>query len=102
MKQGNSFPNSISGGDHVASHLSIHGGSTWPAAGSQHCVGGKSILVIKVMDLKNSPVRGVRLALKEPGCVELGPRDDRGYLRIKLAPVITPQAWVTNVGENSQ
>jgi hypothetical protein len=41
-------------------------------------VGGKSILVIKVMDLKNSPVRGVRLALEEPGCVELGPGDDRG------------------------
>src|SRR5262245_46744910 len=55
----------------------------------------KSILVVKVMDLKNNPVRGVSLALEEPGCVALGPSDDRGVLRIKLAPGINPQTWVT-------
>jgi tetratricopeptide (TPR) repeat protein len=55
----------------------------------------KSILVVKVMDWKNNPVRGVSLALEEPGCVALGPSDDRGVLRIKLAPGINPQTWVT-------
>jgi tetratricopeptide (TPR) repeat protein len=55
----------------------------------------KGILFVKVMDLKNNPVRGVSLALEEPGCVALGPSDDRGVLRIKLAPGINPQNWVT-------
>jgi hypothetical protein len=55
----------------------------------------RSILFVKVMDWKNNPVRGVSLALEEPGCVALGPSDDRGVLRIKLAPGINPQNWVT-------
>jgi tetratricopeptide (TPR) repeat protein len=55
----------------------------------------KSILFVKVMDWKNNPMRGVSLALEEPGCVALGPSDDRGVLRIKLAPGINPQTWVT-------
>lgn len=55
----------------------------------------EGILVVKVMDLKNNPLRAVRLALEEPGCVALGPSDDRGYLRIKLAPGIKPHTWVT-------
>ena len=55
----------------------------------------KSILIVKVIDLNNNPVRGVILALEEPGCVALGPSDDRGVLRIKLAPGINPQTWVT-------
>ena len=55
----------------------------------------KGILFVKVIDWKNNPVRGVSLALEEPGCVALGPSDDRGLLRIKLAPGINPQTWVT-------
>jgi len=55
----------------------------------------QNILTVKVMDLKNNPVRGVSLALEEPGCVALGRSDDRGVLRIKLAPGINPQNWVT-------
>src|SRR5262249_21231239 len=51
----------------------------------------KSILVVKVMDWKNNPVRGVSLALEEPGCVALGPSDDRGVLRVRLAAGINPQ-----------
>src|SRR5215510_4253892 len=55
----------------------------------------KNILFVKVMDWKNNPARGVSLALEEPGCVALGPSDDRGVLRIRLAPGINPQTWVT-------
>ena len=55
----------------------------------------KGILVVKVMDWKNNPVRGVSLALEEPGCVALGPSDNSGVLRIKLSPGINPQNWVT-------
>src|SRR5262245_65988627 len=55
----------------------------------------KGILFVKVMDWKNNPARGVSLALEEPGCVALGPSDDRGVLRIRLAPGINPQTGVT-------
>lgn len=53
------------------------------------------ILIVKVLDLQNKPLRGLRVNLEEPGCVALGPADDKGFLRIKLAPGIKPQTWVT-------
>src|SRR5437867_3158336 len=54
-----------------------------------------SILIVKVLDLDSKPMRGVKINLAEPGCVALSPSDDKGFLRIKLAPGIKPQTWVT-------
>ncbi len=53
------------------------------------------ILTVKMLDLRNTPVRGIRVNVEEPGCVALGPADDRGLARIRLAPGIKPPAWIT-------
>src|SRR5205085_9941444 len=60
------------------------------------------ILIIRVYDLQNQPVPGIKINLREPGCVVLSPTDIRGVTRIKLATNIKPGMWVTMELSNSR
>jgi tetratricopeptide (TPR) repeat protein len=51
------------------------------------------ILWVKVLSLKNTPVRKVSVGTEGPGSSTL--TDDRGLVRIKLAPQTRPGTWVT-------
>src|SRR5262245_53305898 len=51
------------------------------------------ILWIKVLSLKNTPVRKVSVSTEGPGSSAL--TDDRGLARIRLAPQTRPGTWVT-------
>jgi tetratricopeptide (TPR) repeat protein len=51
------------------------------------------ILWVKVLNLKNTPVRKVSVGAEGPGSSTL--TDDRGLARIRLAPQTRPGTWVT-------
>src|SRR5262245_4614911 len=51
------------------------------------------ILWVKVLNLKNAPVRKVSVGAEGPGSSAL--TDDRGLARIRLAPQTRPGTWVT-------
>jgi tetratricopeptide (TPR) repeat protein len=51
------------------------------------------ILWVKVLNLKNTPVRKVSVGTEGPGSSAL--TDDRGLARIRLAPQTRPGTWVT-------
>jgi len=51
------------------------------------------ILWVKVLNLKNTPVRKVGVGTEGPGSSAL--TDDRGLARIRLAPQTKPGTWVT-------
>jgi tetratricopeptide (TPR) repeat protein len=51
------------------------------------------ILWVKVLNLKNTPVRKVSVGTEGPGSSTL--TDDRGLARIRLAPQTRPGNWVT-------
>src|SRR5512145_2508136 len=51
------------------------------------------ILWVKVMNLKNTPVRRVNVGTEGPGSSAL--TDDRGLARIRLATQTRPGTWVT-------
>src|SRR5512145_3288393 len=51
------------------------------------------ILWVKVLNLKNTPVRRVNVGTEGPGSSAL--TDDRGLARIRLAPQTRPGTWVT-------
>jgi tetratricopeptide (TPR) repeat protein len=50
-------------------------------------------LWVKVLNLKNTPVRNVSIGTEGPGSSAL--TDDRGLARIRLAPQTRPGTWVT-------
>ncbi len=51
------------------------------------------ILWVKVLNLKNTPVRKISVGTEGPGSSAL--TDDRGLARIRLAPQTRPGTWVT-------
>jgi len=51
------------------------------------------ILWVKVLNLKNTPVRKISVGTEGPGSSTL--TDDRGLARIRLGPQTMPGAWVT-------
>src|SRR5262250_1337333 len=51
------------------------------------------ILWVKVLNLKNTPIRKISVGAEGPGSSAL--TDDRGLARIRLAPQIRPGTWVT-------
>jgi hypothetical protein len=51
------------------------------------------ILWVKVLNLKNTPVRKVGVGTEGPGSSTI--TDDRGLARIRLAPQTKPGTWVT-------
>jgi tetratricopeptide (TPR) repeat protein len=51
------------------------------------------ILWVKVLNLKNAPIRKISVGTEGPGASAL--TDDRGLARIKLAPQTRPGTWVT-------
>jgi len=51
------------------------------------------ILWVKVLNLKNAPIRKISVGTEGPGSSAL--TDDRGLARIKLAPQTRPGTWVT-------
>jgi tetratricopeptide (TPR) repeat protein len=51
------------------------------------------VLWVKVLDLKDRPVRKVNIGTEGPGSSAL--TDDRGLARIRLAPQTRPGTWVT-------
>jgi tetratricopeptide (TPR) repeat protein len=61
------------------------------AAGAAQAEPG--ILWVKVLNLKNTPVRKVSIGTEGPGSSAL--TDDRGLARIRLAPQTNPGTWVT-------
>src|SRR4030095_10489729 len=51
------------------------------------------ILWVKVLNLKDRPVRKISVGTEGPGSTAL--TDDRGLARIRLAPQTKPGTWVT-------